>query len=303
MRRESKSSRGPTTSVLERLLVPLDGSSFSEGVLTFVRWVVTHREAEVMLVGVLNGAEPSPEDSVESTSDYLEWQRNSLLVDGTNVQYEVLTNPTPAEAILSFAREYEPSLIAMSTHGRAGADRWIRGSVTESVLRASPCPVLTCNAERSPDTPEELQFRRILVPLDGSERSGQIIPVVRELAALSRASVTLLHVIEPAPVPVQIPVAVGAFAVPEMTPIEADALLETFRWQLVEPGISVRAMSARGTAAATILRVAEDERVDLVAMTTHGRSGLSRLFFGSVAEEVLRHCRCPSLVNRTAGLP
>jgi nucleotide-binding universal stress UspA family protein len=279
---------------LEKILVPLDGSELSDRILTQVKRLLVRHDAEVMLVSVLSPRELERESvpgrEIEAARRHLGEIASALRGQGANVESDVAVGE-PAERIHAFALEYRPSVIAMSTHGRTGVSRWIRGSVAERVLRVTPFPLLLANpfglAER-----EERRFRRILVPLDGSPASAEILPLVKDFASHYESEV-LLHVA------VEIP-AVEPLVYPLMISTEdAQKRLEAFRAEL--PGIRVQTSASLGSPAGTIVDTAEREKVDLVAMTTHGRTGASRWAFGSVAEQVIRHCPCPLLVKRTGG--
>ena len=126
-----------------------------------------------------------------------------------------------------------------------------------------------------------MPFERILAPLDGSETSARALPLVAELARAYGSEVLLLHVLEG-----------------KETPQEALAALEKFKGRL--EGVKVRTGIAKSPAALGILDAAKDEKADLVAMTTHGRTGPSRWAFGSTAEAVLRECATPLLVVRAS---
>jgi nucleotide-binding universal stress UspA family protein len=200
----------------------------------------------------------------------------------------------PIERILAFARTYGVSLIAMATHGRRGLDRWLRGSVTEEVIRRSPVPVLAATpAAIASVLSSAAPFSRIMVPLDGSERAARIMPLVAEVAALHRAEVTILHAVDQNHVHLGVPLADILLEAPEMALRQQAAPLQRAK-------VAYRLMTVFGEGAQTaILDVARREQIGLVALTTHGRQGLSRWIFGSVAEEVLRLCPCPILLQRT----
>jgi nucleotide-binding universal stress UspA family protein len=280
--------------LLAKILVPLDGSELGDRILTQVKRLLVRHDGEVMLVRVISPetlkSENVPGQELDVARGHLERLASSLRAQGAKVQHEVLVGK-PADRVHTFALEYRPSLIAMSTHGRTGLSRWIRGSVAERILRVSPYPLLLSNpfglAER-----QELRFQRILVPLDGSDTSAEIIPLVNELARLYESEVVLHMAVElPMVEPLVYPLMVSTE--------DAQKLLEPYRARF--PGIRVQIAASLGSPAATIIEVAEREKVDLVAMTTHGRSGASRWAFGSVAEQAIRHCPCPLLVKRTGG--
>jgi nucleotide-binding universal stress UspA family protein len=215
-----------------------------------------------------------------------------------------------AAVILDAAREEAATMIAMTTHGRGGLARWVMGSVAEKVARASDVPVLLVRSFR--ETPQgeiepeaqELPFRKILVPVDGSPTSIAVVDAVEEFARLFGSEVLVLHVwpINLAPVYVApgLPVfstdPAGIFPIP--TP-EKDEMTAPSAERLRRAGLQVTRITASGDAASEILDQCQTRGADLVALGTHGRSGVSRWVLGSVAERVLRHARTPILLVRT----
>ena len=191
-----------------------------------------------------------------------------------------------------------------SSRPRAGpsATRWIRGSVTERVLRNCPTPLLITHEQ--PEGTQALAFKRILVPLDGSERAGEVLPLAISVARAFAAEILLLRASDAHHF------TLAEFLTPpaERGPIpttskhlERDLLQAKKRVE--EAGVPVRLLTAFGDPADEILRSAEDEQADLIALTTHGRSGWDRWVFGSVAEKVLRAWPRTVLVLRNRPLP
>ena len=199
------------------------------------------------------------------------------------------------------------SLIVMGTHGRTGIARAMLGSVTEKVVRMAPCPVLTV---KHPEVRVELpwgvtlagrrrladrpRLQSILVPLDGSTLAEGILAEVRELARPLEAMITLLRVIPP-------------YLTPSMESqekesardwAEVEAYLQEKRQALQAAGVSVNSVVRTGDPAHQILECAEANEIDVIAIATHGRSGLSRWLLGSVADKVLRGSDIPVLLYR-----
>lgn len=144
-------------------------------------------------------------------------------------------------------------------------------------------------------------YKRILVPLDGSGFSEAVLPHVRLLADTIGAQVILLRVM---PVGIYDTVFAPSAQLPlqrnpeEDTRAQAEGYLQRVAFDYFPPEVSVRMEVSSGSTPETILDYAEGENVDLIAMTTHGRSGLSRLVVGSVAEEIVRRARVPVLLVR-----
>lgn len=201
----------------------------------------------------------------------------------------------------------ESDLIIMGTHGRTGLSRAMLGSVTEKVARLAPQPVL---AVKHPEVKVELpwggilagrrkakegvHFQRILVPLDGSALAEGILPEVKDLARPFRAEITLLRVIPPYLTPGVKPPEEGW----AKDRAEGEAYLKAKQQELEAEGFRVQTEIRYGNPAEEILDSAEQSDTDLIAMATHGRSGLRRWLLGSVAEKVLRGSDIPVLLYR-----
>ncbi len=139
-------------------------------------------------------------------------------------------------------------------------------------------------------------YRRALVALDGSEVAETIMPFILEIAG--PLEVTLLRVT----VPVRPMIVEGAgqpmFEDPESARIDAEEYLAPLAADLRRRGVRVKTEVRRGEVAEEILKAARESKADVIAMTTHGRTGLGRLLFGSVAETVLRESELPVLLMR-----
>jgi nucleotide-binding universal stress UspA family protein len=268
--------------MLERILVPLDGSTIGERVLTRIRNLVLP-DSDVVLLRVVTPPPSAEADTLEplerlraAAADDLQAIEKELSSRGVRVRGRVAEG-FPAAAILKIAAQENATLIMMPTHARTGLARWMFGSVTEKVLRASPVPVLAV-----PAGARESAFRRIVLPITAAERTLDAVPPVLELAPLFDARVFLVNVCEGESCSIQVPQMREAFD------------------RLHQAGISVDPLMKQGDPAAQILETSRETDADLIAMTTHGHSGLSRWVLGSVAEKVLRASRVPVLVVRTA---
>jgi nucleotide-binding universal stress UspA family protein len=130
-------------------------------------------------------------------------------------------------------------------------------------------------------------YRRIMIPLDGSDLAQTALPHAIELCRACGATLVLLHVREAR----------------QGSPEASRRFLEFTRRQNASAGVPIELATRDGPVAATIVRVAEEERIDVIAMATHGRSGLQRVVYGSVAEQVLRSSSKPVLLVRIPGSP
>jgi len=212
----------------------------------------------------------------------------------------------PAEEIVDYAERENIDVIVMATHGRSGIGRWALGSVADKVLRATERPVVLIRAKGArSDMLKKGVFKRALVPLDGSKESEAVIPYIEELASMLGAEVTLLqvlavvyHVYISGDAPAQVP-----YTEEEMKPLKASAesYLEKVGSGLRGKGVTTKCQVRVGAAGQEIIKLADEIGADIVAMSTHGRSGVGRLVFGSVAEKVVRTGNIPVLLVRTPG--
>jgi nucleotide-binding universal stress UspA family protein len=140
-------------------------------------------------------------------------------------------------------------------------------------------------------------YRRAIIALDGSQVAETIMPFIFEIAG--PLEVTLVRV----NVPVRPMIIEGAaqpmFEDPEVARIDAEEYLAPLAAELRRRGISVKTQVRQGEAADEILKAADESNADIIAMSTHGRSGLGRLLFGSVAETVLRSSELPVFLMRS----
>ena len=147
-------------------------------------------------------------------------------------------------------------------------------------------------------------YKRVLVPLDGSERSESILPCVEQIAGPADVEVILLTVVT---LPASPSVLTSGVVFPdevEAVQAQAEKALAIIKGKLVTKGFRARLLvtvAAASEVASEICRVAREEHADLIAMSTHGRTGAGRLVFGSVAEGVVRAAPLPILLIRTVA--
>ncbi len=192
-----------------------------------------------------------------------------------------------ASLIRDYSDEEDIDLTVMGTHGRRTATHVLLGSVTEEVVRTSSNSVLTI---RETETETSLRgIKKILVALDMSENSLQALPFAKELAASCGATLQLLHAVEPITYPSFYALKPGHMT-SLLGDVEKRAKEELARAFLAADGPSVPfdAYVTKGDAVCAILDFAKTRRSDLIVLTTHGLTGLTRFLMGSVAEKVVR---------------
>jgi nucleotide-binding universal stress UspA family protein len=262
-----------------KILIPLDGSRLSDAALSHVRRLLVGRPAEVRLLHVVPAGAPLEARAVA---------RRHLAACVTLLESAGLRATTrtadgdPVNEILDEAIDGQVDLVAMSTNGRTGLRRWARGSVAERVLRACPAPLLLVNPAGLRLADDEVRYRRILVPLDGTHEAGEALGPVGALAAACGAEVMLLLVGD-------------AGAARE----RARALAGGLKGILEARGVvRVGVADAFGETAGAILTAARDLAPDLLALATGPRSWRSPWPLGPVVERVTRRAPCPLLLLR-----
>jgi nucleotide-binding universal stress UspA family protein len=295
------------------MLVPLDGSELAEVVFPYAGEIAANLKLEQLTL--LHVIPPEEENLVALHKGYIERAaetvgnlcRDMQRTKGAGAEKVqsrgVLATGHPAEEILRYVGDNGVDLILMATHGRTGIQRWTMGSIADKVLRTSKVPVWLVRAGLPPEIVHDyLPIRKILVPLDGSELAASILPHGEAVARQSDAGlieVTLLAVCDPtlpdtyyAPAPYNWDEQVKGWKHRD------EQYLAEIEKRLKDSGLNVRSEVLIGKPAETIVEYASEKRISLIVMSTHGRSGLGRWVFGSVAEKVLQGVTTPILLVR-----
>jgi nucleotide-binding universal stress UspA family protein len=159
-----------------------------------------------------------------------------------------------------------------------------------------------CESRRPKDVWIMTEFRRILVPLDGSPLAERAMPCAIKLAEKFGSEILLLRVLDipkPTPPTSHLEVTMGWVREARAQALEeGERYLEAQQRDVYGQGVKVRALMRDRSPAEDILQVARSEKIDLIVMTAHGQGGLARWTFGSVADKVARHSPCPVLLVR-----
>ena len=294
----------------KEILVPLDGSELAEVALPYAEQLAGRLGSAVTLLHVCESADEKYrhmhelylEKMVEATKSHAEKLRDKAKRKAVRVKSALLDGHV-AEQIVDYADSKRIGLIIMATHGRSGIRRWVLGDVAAKVVRATQRPVVLIRAETaSPDARKSSILKKALVPLDGSSESEAVIPYIEQLAPNLDTEVILLQVVAPGYFAYSVP---GETVQMYHTAEELEALttkagsyLENVVNALKEKGIKAKYEIGVGAAADEIIRLADEMRADVVAMSTHGRSGISRWAFGSTADKVLHAGNTPVMLVR-----
>jgi nucleotide-binding universal stress UspA family protein len=227
---------------------------------------------------------------------------------GVPLDFAIGQGPSAANEILQQGRAMHADLLVMGTHGRSGFDRLALGSVTEKVLRKADCPVLTVPAHAPHAVPvAPVVFTAILCPVDFSDSSMRALDYAVSLAQEADARLTVLHVMAydmevEAPEMYEAVIADRRLSVSDYR--DRCEELSRERLQRAVPD-AVRAyctldtLLAAGKPYREIVRVAGEQRADLIVMGVHGRSAADVTLFGSTTQHVVRQATCPVLTLRT----
>lgn len=271
---------------IKRILFPTDDSPSADRAFDHAAFLAERHGAELHVFRVLpvTGTEPGP------PSDY-------PVPEG--VRRVDVTRPAVSvpDQIVRYARDVD--LVVMGTHGRRGVTRLAVGSTTEQVMRYADCPVLAVRLDAERSVPESVE--RILVPVDFSDSSGPALAVADELAALYGARVDALHVVHLPDLPDIYGIGLHfAASYPDIVSSSGQTL-RALVCEHVAPDRVGEILSRVGPPGPTILAEADRLGAGLLVMPTHGRTGLDRLAFGSVAESVLRRAPCAVFALKSYG--
>jgi len=285
----------------EKILVPLDGSMYAENVLPFVESVAKRLGSEVILLSVFSEDKRALDRPLRA---YLEKRASELESLGVKASGILLYGEDPAEEIVTFAEKSNVSLIALSAYGKPGT-RWRLGGVPAKILQGTRIPVLLTRTLSFEEALEQRNFSKVLIPLDGSKAAEEILGYVEGFIRGADSELVLLHVLEP----LQVPSYVESIIESALTPEEREhwkekkekerqehalGYLKEVADALRDKGLKVKEVLKIGDIAEEILSTAEEERVSLLAISSHGQqSGITRWLFGDVAIKVIEGASRP----------
>jgi len=320
--------------MFQKILVPLDGSPRAEYAIPVAARLAQASGGTVVLLRVAGlptvfvpypSADPWTiqkiiDADVEEAKGYLQSAASGDRLIDAHVETEVIVG-TAATTIFSEAGRFD--LIVLCSHGYTGMKRWLLGSVAEKVVHHAPIPVLLLREGGPALVSAHLQAEgplRALIPLDGSARSqAVIVPAAQLIAALAAPGPATLHLTQ----------VVALLETTKSGRGEREALMrgaeqylsatvEHLREELVGGALAdfklaiTWSITRDDDIAAGILRVAEageetedvgvSGSFDLIAMATHGYSGIQRWAMGSITERVLHATRLPLLIVRPANM-
>jgi nucleotide-binding universal stress UspA family protein len=290
--------------MFKHILVPLDGSLLAERALAPATNFAEAMSAKLTLLRVVPqfailAADPMLYEEMNRLGDEESLSYLRSKADALNLSVPInVTSETgqPADTIIQFAENHKVDLIMISSHGRSGLNRWVYGSVAERVMRQAPCATTIINARLVHELP---LCRKILVPLDGSDLAERALEPGRQLAAAMGADLHLLRVATSAHQLMETSSMKEVFDEIEDKEVqEAETYLKSKYSDVSDGQVFIKVDVAKGTVAESIVNYAAEQQINMIVISSHGRTGLQRWVYGSVAEKVLRSACCATMIIR-----
>ncbi len=297
----------------KQIVVPLDGSTFAEAALPLASSLSRKTRAALHFVSVV---EPIPAFAYEEweaaarewSEDYLENVADRVRGEAGGEVSTALRSGQVVETLLTEASAKHADLIVMATHGRGALSRAWLGSVADAIMRQAKMPVLFVRpSDEKAQAIAPADVETILIPLDGSDLSEQALEHATELGEIFGSAYHLTRVVA-YPLDIASPYLPYTVQMNQNILVDAKASAAEYleeradrmrrRGLRVTTSVAVDAQAGHG-----ILSEAEAVGCDLIAMATHGRSGVGRLVLGSAADKVLRGTQVPLLLYRPAKVP
>jgi nucleotide-binding universal stress UspA family protein len=297
--------------MFDPILVPLDGSLLAECALPHAIAIARAFDAKVVLLRVMDKNQAGEKAQL---FDLVNWQINKtgakqyLEKTGTRLQKAGLRiEPTVleglvAESITEFSQRQGMKLIIVSSHGRSGLSQWGISSVTQKIIFSAPTSVLIIRAHQ-PASSEliEQKYKQIMVPLDGSRRAENVLPMVTLLAHSYQSRIHIVHVVKTPEMARQMPLAHEDVELSERIVTrnkeEAIRYLDQVRLHSPLDGIDIQThLLISDNAAATLHELADKEGIDMVVLSAHGYSGYNQWPYGSMVNNFVLYSKVPLLI-------
>ena len=275
-------------------IVAIDSSATSAAA---VKWLNVLRKFGACDVSAAHVAWPS--SSAEEREIVREFEENLARLGETDVAVEVVLNSSrPADALTYLAMRRHADLVIVGTHQRGGAARW-RGSIPYALLQLGTTAVTCVPADPALTIEEPPELRRILVPTDLSEFGNRAVSYAFSIA--HGGEVRLLHIVDPNPVVgfeplTEVPVTITPEQIAEMKR-EAEDRLRASVPEWTDSRVTYAVVESSNVSEA-IIDEAKNFKADVICLTSHGRAGMAKWLYGSVAEDLVQKVHQPVLVVR-----
>lgn len=277
-----------------RVLVPLDGSIAAEFAIQYGVDLAKKHSAELhlLLLSQLPPAEADAEfhsHAPEDNTAYLTALRSEIRATGVSGQDHIIEHQDPGKALLEFVDAKLISVAVLATQGHHPMLSWLFGDQLEQRLSQVVVPFMLVRP----------QYDQIVVPLDGTKFAESAIARARELTKLHGAELVLLHIYQPKGGDYADQWALaGQQQIADQQYEQVHDQLIALRNRLRQEGVRAREVLVRGGNPAQVIAdyVENEEDICIIVMSTHGRTGLSKLLAGSVAQNVIRQTRVPVIL-------
>jgi nucleotide-binding universal stress UspA family protein len=287
--------------MFENLLVPLDGSDNSETVLSYVTAFAGAFTKEIALLVVTELGAPRESHIFNSYLEKLAATLDQRIhKPGLTISTSIIVG-NPPEEILKYAQKVKSDLIIIASHGASGGNPLRLGHVALRILSDSKKPVLLVGHTPDEHNTKSGLIKRIMVPLDGSDMSRTALEIVEPMASVMGSETVLFQAVEPVRYVPGIETMGPGIVLPSDDELKQSAAkyLAEVEKPLKQRGLPTSTVIIADSPAEAILNYAEAGDIDIIAMTTHGVSGIKRWVFGSTTEKVLQASVKPVLVIRS----
>ena len=300
--------------MFDTILVPLDGSQLADCVLPHAVAIARSFDAEVTLLRML---EKNQAGTSAQLFDLLNWQINKtragLYLEKAKVQFQESNIRTRtkvleglvAEGITEYAKNQGVKLIVLSSHGGNGLTQWGISSITQKIILSAQTSLLIVRAHQysaySGELSETPAYRHILVPLDGSQRAENVLPIITQLAQFHQSQIHLAQVVQTPEMARQMPPVREDIELSNRVVArnreEAERYLEQLKSRSYLEGIAVQThLITSDNAAVALHQVVEQEHIDMVALSAHGYSGNHQWPYGSMVNNFIMYGKVPLLI-------
>lgn len=285
--------------MFEKMVLLLDTSEPAEAVIPYAVHLADKMGSELDVVNVIEG-EVSSERLAKA---YLDKIVDDIKEPGIRKKRSVILRGKAADQILDYVERNKIDIIASASHGHSGIRKWFIGSTVDKIVRGTKVPVLLVHSkEKGSISRQAAVFTHVLLPLDGSKAAEAALPITESIANKIKVRVSLIRAVSPlvdqyAGPPEGYVVDYTGKVMQALEEEATDYLKQTAKF-FEEKGILVSITMIMGSPATEILKYIEKQKVDLVVMSTHGRTGFGRWILGSVANKILHSVEIPLLIVR-----
>ncbi len=287
--------------MFERIIVPLDGSELGEQAIPWAAEIAAIMNSEIHFISV---SQNESIDEKRMRQGYLEHKthivESQFEVSGTrslaSKTRSAILEGDSASKIIEYARQQDAGLLVLVSHGKSGIMSWAMGSTASRILSRVKCPVLFIRAMLKVIRPNPL-LQQILVPLDGSPKSEEIVPYINTLGTKVAVQVTFVQVINPDRSVISVAgertVRLPKF---ELDRLEVDAKAYLNNLVLELPAYQVNTKVCIGKPAFEIMQYAETNNISLIGVTTRGQTRSSEWQFGQIVHKLTQSSKTPLLL-------